>query len=112
VRQMRGERGPRAAALVGALLWTVPSLQAYAQVVPKVGTCPTGYHSSGGACVPNSGELGARPALAKVGACPSGYHSSGDYCLASSDRAKHAIPRTGGCPSGYHSSGAYCLSNR
>ncbi len=90
----------------------VISTAAQAQAVPKVGTCPSGYHTSGSACVPNSQERGARPALAKVGTCPSGYHTSGDYCLASNDRAKHAIPKTGSCPSGYHTSGAYCLSRR
>jgi hypothetical protein len=83
-----------------------------AQAVPKIGTCPSSYHASGGACVPNSSERSARPALTRIGPCPSGYHSSGDYCLGSSDTAKHAIPRMGSCPSGYHSSGSYCLSNR
>jgi hypothetical protein len=99
-------------ALVCLICWASLVGDAQAQAVPKVGTCPSGYHSSGSACIPNSRERGARPALIKVGPCPSGYHSSGDYCLASSDRAKHAIPKTGACPSGYHSSGAYCLSNR
>ena len=51
-------------------------------------------------------------AVPKVGTCPSGYHTSGDYCLGSSDDAKHAIPKTGACPSGYHTSGGYCLSHR
>jgi hypothetical protein len=99
-------------ALVFLLSWGLFPVDAQAQAVPKVGTCPSGYHSSGGACIPNSHERGARPALIKAGPCPSGYHSSGDYCLASSDGAKHAIPKNGPCPSGYHSSGAYCLSNR
>jgi hypothetical protein len=80
-----------------------------AQAIPKVGTCPSGYHTSGGACVPYSRD--PRPALPKVGSCPSGYHSSGDYCLGYSN-ARHAIPKTGACPSGYHASGAYCLSFR
>jgi hypothetical protein len=90
----------------------IVSPAALAQAVPKVGTCPSGYRSSGGACIPSSRERGAHPALAKIGTCPSGYHTSGDYCLASSDRAKHAILKTGTCPSGYSSSGAYCLSYR
>jgi hypothetical protein len=84
---------------------------AYAQAVPKVGTCPSGYHTSGSACVPNSQERAVRPALPKVGSCPSGYHTSGDYCLGY-EGARHAIPKNGACPSGYHSSGAYCLSYR
>lgn len=90
----------------------VSNSPASAQAVPKVGTCPSGYHTSGAACVANSRRGGARPALAKIGTCPSGYHTSGSYCLASSDKAKHAIPKTGTCPSGYSTSGAYCLSFR
>lgn len=89
--------------------WISPPRDAHAQAVPKVGTCPSGYHSSGGACLPYSKT--PRPALPKIGTCPSGYHSSGDYCLGY-ENAKHAIPKTGSCPSGYHSSGAYCLSYR
>jgi hypothetical protein len=79
---------------------------AFAQAVPKVGTCPSDYHTSGSACVPNSQDRPARPALPKVGSCPSGYHTSGDYCLAYDAEARHAIPKTGPCPSGY------CLSFR
>lgn len=100
------------AALPLALTVLIYSPAVQAQAVPKVGTCPSGYHTSGNACVPSSQQRGARPALAKIGSCPLGYHTSGDYCLASSDRAKHAIPKTGSCPSGHHSSGAYCLSYR
>ena len=108
--------GERRAGLIGATVlavavWAWP-VAVSAQAVPKVGPCPSGYHTSGGACVPGSSRTGARPALAKTGSCPSGYHTSGAYCLASSDRAKHAIPKTGPCPSGYHTSGAYCLSSR
>jgi hypothetical protein len=47
----------------------------------------------------------------KTGSCPSGYHTSGDYCLASSANAKPAVPKAGSCPSGYHTSGDYCLKN-
>lgn len=94
--------------MIVAALVALPA-PALAQAVPKVGTCPSGYHTSGGACIPSSGN--SRPALPKVGSCPSGYHSSGDYCLGS-ETARHAIPKTGSCPSGYHASGAYCLSFR
>ncbi len=86
-----------------------PTTLCFAQAVPKVGTCPSGYHSNGGACVAHSRNAG--PALPKVGSCPAGYHSSGDYCLGRED-ARHAIPKTGSCPSGYHSSGTYCLANQ
>ena len=97
----------RKLALTIALVCT-PSL---VQAVPRVGTCPTDYHASGGACVPNSTSRTAPPALPKLGSCPSGYRTSGDYCLGYRD-AKHAIPKTGSCPSGYYASGAYCLSFR
>jgi hypothetical protein len=99
-------------ALLSVFLCFSTSFEVKAQAVPKVGTCPSGYHTSGGACVPSSRERVARPALPKIGTCPSGYHTSGDYCLGSSADAKHAMPKAGSCPSGYHASGAYCLSNR
>ncbi len=73
--------------------------------LPKTGSCPSGYITSGGFCKPTSN---ARVAVPKVGSCPSGYITSGAYCLASSDRAGHAVVKTGSCPSGYITSGAYC----
>ena len=76
--------------------------------VPKVGSCPSGYSTSGSYCNPGSS---ARFAMPKVGSCPSGYSTSGDYCLAGSG-ARHAIPKSGSCPSGYSTSGDYCLSSR
>jgi hypothetical protein len=91
------------------MVLTAPAAIAVAQPVPKQGACPSGYHTSGGYCVPSSGS--ARPALPKIGACPSGYHTSGDYCLGSSPAAKPAVEKRGACPSGYHTSGAYCLAN-
>jgi hypothetical protein len=94
--------------LIAALVF--PSF-AYSQAVPKVGTCPSDYHTSGSACIPTSKERAVHPALPRVGSCPSGYHASGDYCLGY-EGAQHAIPKTGACPSRYHSSGAYCLSFR
>ena len=77
------------------------------QPVPRSGSCPSGYFSSGEYCVPGSG---ARFALQRHGSCPSGYFSSGDYCVASSSSSKLAIPRRGSCPSGYFSSGDYCVA--
>ena len=76
--------------------------------LPKTGSCPSGYSTSGNYCAPGSG---ARFAVPKVGSCPSGYSTSGDYCLASPG-ARHAMPKTGSCPSGYSTSGDYCLSSR
>ena len=47
--------------------------------LPKVGSCPSGYSTSGDYCKPGSS---ARYAVVKTGSCPSGYSTSGDYCLA------------------------------
>jgi hypothetical protein len=94
------------------ILWSATVLllvaPAAAQPVPKIGTCPSGYQSSGGYCAPSAT---ARPALAKTGQCPSGYHASGGYCLGQQG-ARHAVHRVAACPVGYHVSGAYCLKNR
>ena len=79
------------------------------QPVPRNGSCPSGYYSSGDYCVPGSG---ARFALSRNGSCPSGYYSSGNYCVASSDDSKLAIPRSSSCPSGYYSSGNYCVASQ
>jgi hypothetical protein len=80
------------------------------QPLPRTGSCPSGYSSSGGYCTPGSSARFAVPR--NGGPCPSGYSSSGDYCLASSDSSKLAVPKTGSCPSGFSSSGAHCLSSR
>lgn len=98
------------ALLLAALL----PLAALAQSIPapqpvvKLGTCPSGYRTSGAYCLPGTN---ARFALEKRGSCPSGYTTSGAYCLAGS-QARPAIPRVGGCPSGWSSSGDYCLGRR
>jgi len=107
--RMTARKQMRLKAISTFLVITTPLLPraAVAQAVPKVGTCPSGYHTSGAACVP---QLDAGPAPPRVGSCPSGYHTSGDYCLGSRE-ARHAIPKTGACPSGYFTSGAYCLSS-
>ena len=91
-------------------LWAAPVLAGPTAVaVQKVGSCPSGYSTSGDSCSPGSN---ARYAVEKVGSCPSGYSTSGAYCLASSDSSRHAMAKTGSCPSGYSTSGAYCLSSR
>ena len=80
-----------------------------ATALPRQGSCPSNYYSSGNYCVPNSG---AHPAIPRVGSCPSHYYSSGDYCVANEVGGPHAMPRHGSCPSGYYSSGDYCVANR
>jgi len=78
------------------------------QPIPKSGSCPSGYSTSGSYCNPNSN---ARFAVPKVGTCPSGYSTSGSACLANRG-ARYAIPKSGSCPSGFSTSGAYCLKNQ
>jgi hypothetical protein len=98
----------RVAVLLACAL--APSI-VFAQAVPKVGNCPTNFHASGEACVPNATLRDPPPVLPTVGACPTGYRVSGDYCLGLAG-TRQAFQRTGSCPTGYHASGAYCLSNR
>ena len=96
----------------GSVLVVFAGLTAHAgpaaSAVPRVGSCPSGYSTSGDYCNPSSS---ARYAVPKVGSCPSGYSTSGNYCLASSDSSGHAVIKGGSCPSGYSTSGAYCLSH-
>lgn len=74
------------------------------------GSCPSGYYSSGNACVPYSGS--SNYAFYNAGgSCPSGYYSSGNSCVAYSASSCHAFFNSGGsCPSGYYSSGNSCVS--
>ena len=89
------------------------SAQQPVQPLPKVGSCPLGYYSSGGYCVPSSGG-NTRGAIEKSGAgCPLGFYSSGNYCLSSPSNEREAIQKSGkGCPLGWYSSGSYCVRSR
>lgn len=50
-----------------------------AQPLPRVGTCPVGYYSSNGYCIPTPT---ARNAIERADSvCPLGYYSAGSYCL-------------------------------
>ena len=102
--------------LLGAwiLLMTGTALaQQPVQPLPKVGSCPLGYYSSGGYCVPSSGG-NSRGAIEKREAgCPLGFYSSGNYCLSSPSNDREAIQKSGkGCPLGWYSSGGYCVKSR
>jgi hypothetical protein len=66
-----------------ALLATVARADPHAQPLPKVGSCPLGYYSSGSYCVPPTSGA-AREAIQKVGnTCPLGWFNSGNYCVKS-----------------------------
>lgn len=103
-------------------LLTIPALVALGLPVlaqqpvrplPKIGSCPIGYYSSGSYCVPNqSGNT--RGAIEKSGnSCPIGFYSSGNYCLSSTSNQREAIQKQGNsCPIGWFSSGNYCVKNR
>ena len=99
------------------LALTLASAPALAQQpvrpLPKVGSCPSGYYSSGSYCVPSSSG-NTRGAIEKAGSsCPMGFYSSGNYCLSSPSNTREAIQKTGhSCPLGWFSSGRYCLRNR
>ena len=79
----------------------------------KVGSCPIGYYSSSGYCVPSKNG-NVRGAIEKVGnGCPIGFYASGSYCLSSPSNQRQAIEKTGnGCPIGWFSSGRYCVQSR
>jgi hypothetical protein len=46
--------------------------------IQRVGTCPLGWYSSGGYCVPTSQQ--SKPAIQKYDSCPLGWYSTGNYC--------------------------------
>ena len=81
--------------------------------LPKVGSCPLGYFSSGGYCVPSKGGNTRGAIEKKGGSCPLDFYSSGNYCLSSPSNDREAIQKSGkGCPLGWYSSGGYCIKSR
>jgi hypothetical protein len=78
--------------------------------LPKVGTCPSGFYSSGKYCVPIKDD--GKPAMLRGGQCPSGHYSSGKYCVANSKESRPAVPKNEICPSGYYISGSYCMKQK
>ena len=77
------------------------------QAIPRHGSCPSGFNTSGNYCVATNSHLHA---IERNGSCPSGYNTSGNYCVRKSE-GKHAIHRNGSCPSGYNTSGNYCIQS-
>jgi hypothetical protein len=109
-----------------ALLWCLSAAAAAAVVaaaaalaqqpirpLPKVGSCPLGYYSSGGICMPSTSG-NTRGAIEKTGnSCPLGFYASGNYCVSSPSNDREAIEKTGkSCPLGWFSSGGYCVKSR
>jgi len=90
----RSERRAAAAQQEAAALRNALAQQPV-QPLPKVGSCPLGYYSSGGYCVPSSGG-NSRGAIEKREAgCPPGFYSSGSYCVSSPSDDREAIHKTG-----------------
>jgi len=57
-------------------------LLAVSQPVPRLGSCPLGYYSSGSYCVPSRSTN--REAIEKEGNyCPLGWYSASGYCVRS-----------------------------
>jgi hypothetical protein len=84
------------------------SLALAQEPIPKKGSCPNGYYTSGNYCVPSGTR--SNPAIAKTGPCPNGYYMSGNYCVATDKNRRIAVPKNGPCPTGYYTSGSYCVS--
>jgi hypothetical protein len=50
-----------------------------AQPVPRISSCPIGYYTQAGYCVPAAGA--AREAIIRVeNSCPFGWYTQGSYC--------------------------------
>ena len=63
-----------------ALLLLAATATAQPLPQPKIGTCPSGYHESGGYCTPMRHDTAA--AIAKGSRqCPAGWAQSGSYCV-------------------------------
>ena len=54
-------------------------------------SCPSGYYSSGNACVPSGSSSHYAFLNPGGGSCPSGYYSSGSSCVASSKNSCRAF---------------------
>lgn len=101
---------PLRACLLFCLLLVIPANAAPPpQPLPREGSCPSGYYTSGEYCVPTSS---AKFAIKRNGSCPAGYFASSNYCVAATESAKAVIPRAGSCPSGWYSSGNYCVATK
>ena len=74
-------------AVCAAIILSITAARAEPSPWPKPpgpgGSCPFGYLTSNGYCVPSQGAQTAIPK--RGGSCPWGWTSSGDFCLKSGD---------------------------
>ncbi len=77
VRPIRGSLAGIGLALL--LLAPVAAADNDEQPIPKVGSCPVGYRTSGHYCIPL--ESSGKEIIIKLESCPSGYRTSGNYCI-------------------------------
>ena len=98
---------------VTASLGSTALAQQPVRPLPRLGSCPIGYYSSGSYCVPSSAG-NSRGAIEKTGnSCPIGFYSAGNYCLSSPQNEREAIQKNGNsCPIGWFSSSSYCVKSR
>jgi len=101
--------------IVVALSGITLSVQAQQPVrpLPKTGSCPVGYFTSGQYCMPGRSQA-VRGAIEKHGSsCPVGFFSSGNYCLSHGTNQREAMRKLGpSCPTGWLTSGSYCVKSR
>lgn len=78
----------------------------YSQMIPKLGSCPSGTTSAGGGyCKATRGGT----YIPKLGSCPSGSTSAGGGYCRSRNNIQY-VPKSGSCPSGTTSAGGgYCM---
>ena len=56
--------------------------------------------------------LATQPPIQRVGTCPVGWYSSGGYCVPTSEYTKPAIQKYENCPLDWYSTGSYCTKTR
>ena len=63
--------------ILGVLLLGI-SFATYGNAVQKIGSCPSGWNTSGNYCVAGSNAKGS---IFRYGTCPPGWNTSGNYCV-------------------------------
>ena len=93
--------------------YKIKLVQPLVPVKKKKKTCPFGYLSSNGYCIPISDRSDAVIQVysdKSIGNCPRGFRYNAGYCLTNRANKTFAIPMiTSMCPRGYLQSGNYCL---